>query len=54
MFQAIFRVVTPCSVVGYHFRGPCCLHLQGEIAGMGKNNVDINPDWRRAAGAASQ
>jgi hypothetical protein len=27
-----FWVVTPCSVVvGYHsFRGPCCLHLQGE------------------------
>jgi hypothetical protein len=24
-------VVTPFSVVGYQrFRGPCCLHLQGE------------------------
>jgi hypothetical protein len=28
-----FWVVTPCSVaVGYQrFRGPCCLHLQGEM-----------------------
>jgi hypothetical protein len=28
----VFRVVIPCSVVvGYQrFRGPCCLHLQGE------------------------
>jgi hypothetical protein len=29
----ILWVVTPCSVVvGYQrFRGPCCLHLQGEL-----------------------
>jgi hypothetical protein len=29
----VFQVVTPRSVmVGYqHFRGPCCLHLQGEV-----------------------
>jgi hypothetical protein len=29
----VFWVVTPCIVVvGYQrFRGPCCLHLQGEI-----------------------
>jgi hypothetical protein len=29
----VLRFVTPCSfVVGYHrFRGPCCLHLQGEV-----------------------
>jgi hypothetical protein len=28
----VFCVVMPCSVVvGYHrFRGPCCLHRQGE------------------------
>jgi len=27
----VFWVVVPCNVVvGYqHFRGPCCLHLQG-------------------------
>jgi len=34
MFQVdILWVVTPCSfVVGYQrFRGPCCLHLQGEV-----------------------
>jgi hypothetical protein len=33
MFQVdVFWVVTPCSVVsGYQrFRGPCCLHFQGE------------------------
>jgi hypothetical protein len=29
----VFRIVSPCSVaVGYwRFRGPCCLHLQGEV-----------------------
>jgi len=39
MFQVeIFWVVTPCSVVGYLcFRGSCCLHLQNELARMGKN-----------------
>jgi hypothetical protein len=33
----VFWVVTPCStVVGYqYFRGPCCLHLQGEVHGAG-------------------
>jgi len=38
MFQVkVFWVVTPYSiVVGYqHFRGPCCLHLQGEVIGGG-------------------
>jgi len=37
MFQVkVFWVVTPCSVVvGYQcLRGPCCLHLQGEVAGQ--------------------
>jgi len=30
---AVFCVMTPCSdVVGYqNFRGPCCLHLKGEV-----------------------
>jgi len=34
----IFWVVTPCTdVVQYQcFRGPCCLHLQGEVNGAGK------------------
>jgi hypothetical protein len=28
----VFWVVTPCSVaVGYHFRRPTCLNLQGEV-----------------------
>jgi hypothetical protein len=34
MFQVdVFCIVTPCNVVvGYQcFRGPCCLHLQGEV-----------------------
>jgi hypothetical protein len=45
-----------CSVVvGYqHFRGPCCLHLQSEVAGMGENGIDTGPDWRGVAGVAHQ
>jgi len=57
MFQVkVFWVVTPCSViVGYqHFRSPCCLHLQGEVAGMGENSIDVGLDWKGAAGAATQ
>jgi len=28
-------------VVGYQrFKGPCYLHLQGEVTGMGQNNPD--------------
>jgi hypothetical protein len=40
--------VTPCSVVVRYqrFRGPCCRHLQGEVAGMGENGIDFGPDWR--------
>jgi len=35
------------AVVGYqHFRGPCFLHLQGEVASMGENSIDIGLDWR--------
>jgi len=32
----VFWVVTPCGVVvGYQrFGGPCCLHFQGEAAGV--------------------
>jgi hypothetical protein len=38
--------VKPCNVVvGYKtFRGPCCLHLQGEVAGMGEHWIDIGRD----------
>jgi len=33
----IFWVVTPRSVRGgYHFGGPCCFYLQGEVNGAGK------------------
>jgi hypothetical protein len=31
IWTQVFWVVTPCSfAVGQRFRGPCCLHLQGE------------------------
>jgi len=44
----VFWVVTPCnSVLGYEpFRGPCCLHLQGEMkmeASMDLRNDGIVP-----------
>jgi hypothetical protein len=47
MYQmVVFWVVTPYSVVvGYQrFRGPCCLYLQDEVAGMGENGIDIGSD----------
>jgi hypothetical protein len=32
-------------MAGYqYFRCPCC--LQGEVTGMGKNGIDIGPEWR--------
>jgi hypothetical protein len=38
-------------VVGYQrFRGPSCLHIQGEVAGMEENDIIIGPNWRGAAG----
>jgi len=36
------------------FRGPCCLHLQGEAARLGEHGTDIGPDWRGGAGATTQ
>jgi hypothetical protein len=47
----------PCSVVvGYQcFRGPCCLYLQGEVSGNGKNmGLDIGLEHKRVAESASQ
>jgi len=46
----------PSSVmVGYQcFRGSCCFHFQGEVASIGKNGIDIGPDWRGVAGAIRQ
>jgi len=42
-------------VVGYqHFTGPCCLHLQGEVASMGENSIYTGPGWRGVAGSAGQ
>jgi len=48
--------VTLCTaVVGYqHFRSPCCLDLRVETAGVGESGIDMGPDWRGVAGAASQ
>jgi hypothetical protein len=42
-----FWVVTLCSVVvGYQcFRGPCCLHLQGEVTGSGKTRHRYRPGY---------
>jgi len=42
----VFWVVTPCSVVVRYqrFRGPCCLHLQGEVARMAENSISIGLD----------
>jgi len=42
-------------VVAYqHFIGPCCLHLQGEGTGSGKNSIDMGLECRRAADAGSR
>jgi hypothetical protein len=44
IFQVeVFWFLTPCSVVvGYQrFRGPCCIHLQGDVAGMEENAGDF-------------
>jgi hypothetical protein len=52
----VLWVVKPCSVVvGYkRFTGPCCLHLEGEVAGMRENGIDNRPGLERATGAISQ
>jgi hypothetical protein len=47
MFQVqVFWVMMLCNVVvGYqHFRGPCCLCLQGEVAGVGESGIDTGLD----------
>jgi hypothetical protein len=50
----LFWVMMLCSVVvGYQcFRGPCCLHLLGNVTGMGKYGIDIGLDWRGAVDAS--
>jgi len=41
--------------VGYQcFRGPCCLHLQGEVTGNGKKDTYTGMKCKRAADATSQ
>jgi hypothetical protein len=57
MFQVkVCWVMTLCSVVvGYQcFKGPYCLHLEGEMSSVGENSTDIGPDWRGVAGVTSQ
>jgi len=40
----VLWVAVPCSVVGHkRFRGPCCLHLQGEVIGNGKRGHKYRP-----------
>jgi len=45
----VFWVLTVCSVaIGYWcFRGPCCLHPQGEVIGAGKWGIDIGREYKR-------
>jgi hypothetical protein len=41
-------------VVGYqHFRGPCCLHLQGEENGAGKKGIHISLEYNGGGGGDS-
>jgi hypothetical protein len=45
----MFWVLKLCLVaIGYErFRGPCCLHLQGEVTGGGENGIDIGLECKR-------
>jgi len=51
----VFCVLMSCSVVVRYqcFTGSCCLHLQGEVAGIGRNGIDLDPDLTEAADATS-
>jgi hypothetical protein len=57
MFEVdVIRVVTPCSVVLEYqrFGEPCCLHLQGEVVGIGRRRHRYrsgleNVSWRNKA-----
>jgi hypothetical protein len=53
----VFWVVMLCSVaVGYQcFRGPCCLHLQGEVTTIiGKKGTDIGLEYKWVADPTNQ
>jgi len=52
----VFWVMTPSRVVVGHqlFGNLYCLHLQGEVSGMGKNGIDIDLEWRGEAVTASE
>jgi len=53
--EAFWIVTSSSDGVGYQcLRGPCCFHLQGEVAEMGGNSIDIGPAWRGAAVPTSQ
>jgi hypothetical protein len=44
--MAVFWVVAPCSLVEVYqrFRGPCCLHHQGELVSSINNNKKNTKD----------
>jgi hypothetical protein len=54
--QVIFWVVMPCNTaIEYqHFRGPCCLHLQGEVNGTERKGIGIGLEYKRVSGSGSQ
>jgi len=54
--QIVFWFVMSCSVVvGYqHFRGPRCLHLQGEVTCIGKFGKVIGQECKWVADGTNQ
>jgi hypothetical protein len=51
----VFWIVTQHNVVvGYqHFRGPCCLHLEGKVNGAGEMGIDIGLEYKRGQSLAA-
>jgi hypothetical protein len=49
-------VLMPYSVVvvHQHFGGPCCLHLQGEMNGTGKKDINIGMGYMRGGSKVLQ
>jgi hypothetical protein len=48
----VFWVVMPCSVAVGHqnMRGPCCLHLKGEVNVAGEKGIGISIEYRKGGG----
>jgi hypothetical protein len=55
MKMAVFWVVAPCSLVEVHqrFRGPCCLHHQGDVLGSGGIYVGLEEGKAEGVGIAT-